>query len=160
MSGPSKLLPRTNFLCKIWFYILISWKFINSIYIYYIQFNRIVIHLKMGVSLMHPYVQEVRDFFDFLLFSSVRFHMCPQIACLLKMHSRIGYMCLAFLHCAFSNVLSNCLPENRHSHIGYICLAFLHCVFSNELSNYLPWRMHSRIDCICVTLWICFHPLC
>ena len=32
------------------------------------------------------------------------------------------------LHCAFSNVSSNCLHEKRQSHICY-CLTFLHCPF-------------------------------
>ena len=31
---------------------------------------------------------------------------------------------LTFLHCAFSNVSSNCLPKKRHSHIGCTCLIF------------------------------------
>ena len=31
---------------------------------------------------------------------------------------------MTFLHCAFSNVSSNCLHENRHSHIDCICLIF------------------------------------
>ena len=39
------------------------------------------------------------------------------------------------LHCVFSNVASNHLPEKRHSHIGCICLTFLHCVFSNVPSK-------------------------
>ena len=30
-------------------------------------------------------------------------------------------------------------------------MAFLHCVFSNELSNYLRWRMHNCTDCMCLT---------
>ena len=45
-----------------------------------------------------------------------------------SMQSHIGRNCLTFLHCAFLNVSSNCLPEKRHSHTDYICLAFLHCV--------------------------------
>ena len=34
-----------------------------------------------------------------------------------KRQSRIGCICLAFLHCAFSNVSSNCLPKKRQSRI-------------------------------------------
>ena len=60
-----------------------------------------------------------------------------------------------FLHCAFSNVCSNGLPEKRHSHIDCICLAFLHYVFSNASSNYLHLRMQSRIGCICLAFLHC-----
>ena len=63
----------------------------------------------------------------------------------------IGFICLTFLHCAFSNVSSNRLPKKRHSHIGCIYLTFLHCAFSNVVSNRLPEKMHSRIGCICLT---------
>ena len=41
-------------------------------------------------------------------------------------------------HLVFSNVSSNWLLEKRHSRIGYICLTFLHCVYLNVLSNCLP----------------------
>ena len=67
----------------------------------------------------------------------------------------IGYICLTFLHCAFSNVSSNGLPEKRHSGTDYICLAFLHCVFSNVFSNCLPKKRHSHIGCICSTFLRC-----
>ena len=40
------------------------------------------------------------------------------------MHSHIGHIYLTFLHCAFSNVSSNCLPEMMQNHIGCICLTF------------------------------------
>ena len=66
------------------------------------------------------------------------------------MQSHIDSICLTFLHCVFSNVGSNCLPEKRHSHIGYICLTFLHCVFSNVPTNGLLEKMHSHIGCICL----------
>ena len=42
------------------------------------------------------------------------------------------YICLAFLHCVFSSVSSNCLPERMQSHIGCICLAFPHCMFAKR----------------------------
>ena len=67
----------------------------------------------------------------------------------------IGFICLTFLHCAFSNVSSNRLPKKRHSHIGCICLSFLHCAFSNVSSNRLPNKRHSHIDCICLTFLRC-----
>ena len=50
-----------------------------------------------------------------------------------------------FLHCAFLNVSSNCLPERMKSHIGCICLTFLHCVFSNVSSKELCDKRRSRI---------------
>ena len=103
------------------------------------------------------------------LFSIVGSQMSPQIACLrgcivalvaffyfphwvlkclLELHSRIGCICLTFLHCGFSNVSSNCLHQRMHSDTGCICLTFLHCVFSNVSSNRLHKRIHSRIGCI------------
>ena len=48
-----------------------------------------------------------------------------------SVYSHISCICLVFLHCAFSNVSSNCLPQKRHSRIGCICLTFLQCAFSN-----------------------------
>ena len=62
---------------------------------------------------------------------------------------------LIFLHCAFSNVSSNRLPEKMHSHIGCICLTFLHCVFSNVFSKLLHRRMQSHIGCIYLTFLHC-----
>ena len=66
-----------------------------------------------------------------------------------KMHNYIGCICLTSPQCAFSNVSSNCIPLRMHSHIGCICLAFLHCVFSNVFSNDLPEKRHIRTGCIC-----------
>ena len=108
------------------------------------------------------------------LFPTIRFQMRPKIACL-RMQSHIGFICLPFLHCAFLNVSSNCLPgrmqshigciclvfiqcalsngplQRMHSPIGCICLTFLHCAFSNVSSSRLPEWMHHHTDCICVT---------
>ena len=70
-------------------------------------------------------------------------------------HSHTGCICLTFLHCAFSNVSSNHLLEKRHNHIGCICLTFLHCEFSNVSSNGLPVGMQSHIGCIYLTWWHC-----
>ena len=114
-------------------------------------------------------------------------HLCV-IKCLLKglpekMHSDINCICLAFLHCRFSNDSSNCLHQQMnshigciyltflrcaflnvsskrlhkwlHSHIGRICLTFLHCAFSNVSSNCLPEKMQSHIDCICLIFLCC-----
>ena len=71
------------------------------------------------------------------------------------MQSRIGCICLAFPHCVFSNMSSNCLPERIHSHTGCICLAFLHCVFSNESSKRLPFSMHNHTGCIYLSFLHC-----
>ena len=64
------------------------------------------------------------------------------------MHNHTGCICLIFLHCAFSNVSSNGLPERMHSHIGCISLTFLHCVFLNVSSMYVDQRRHNRIGSI------------
>ena len=72
-----------------------------------------------------------------------------------KRHSHIGCICLAFLHCAFSNVYSNCFSEKRQSHICCICLVSLHCGFSDVSSNVLPVKRHSHIGCICWTFLHC-----
>ena len=71
---------------------------------------------------------------------------CLQEACAISL---VAFF--TFLHCVFSNVSSNRLPEKRRSHIGYICLTFLHCAFSNVSSNGLHEKRHSRIGCICLT---------
>ena len=52
-----------------------------------------------------------------------------------RRQSHIGCICLAFLHCAFSNVFSKRLHKKMQSHIGCICLNFLHFAFSNMSSN-------------------------
>ena len=67
------------------------------------------------------------------------------------MHSRIGCICLIFLHYVFSNVSTNCLGQRMQSHAGCTCLAFLHCVFSNVSSNCLNERMQNHIGYICLT---------
>ena len=91
------------------------------------------------------------------------------------MHIHIGCICLAFLHCGFSYVSSNGLPERMQnhtgcmdwivfsygpsknlgqctqSHIGCICSIFLLCVFSNVSSRHLHKRMHNHTGCICWT---------
>ena len=58
-----------------------------------------------------------------LTFLHSAFQMCPQTTCL-----RGGIVTLiaffTFLHCAFSNVSSNCLPLRMQSHIGCICFVF------------------------------------
>ena len=43
----------------------------------------------------------------------------------------LGCICLIFLHCAFSNVFSNCLNQRMHNHTGCICATFLRCVISD-----------------------------
>ena len=68
------------------------------------------------------------------------------------MKSHIGCICLTFLHCGFSYVSSNGMPEQMHNHTGCICLSFPHCAFSNVPSNGLCERTHSCTDCICSIL--------
>ena len=64
------------------------------------------------------------------------------------MHSHIGCTYLTFLHCAFSNVSSNCLNERMQKYTGCICLIFLHCAFSNVSSGHLPDMLHTCTGCI------------
>ena len=71
--------------------------------------------------------------------------------------SRIGCICLTFLHCAFSNVHSKHLHKMMHSRTGCICLTFLRCAFSNVSSNYLPEKRHSHTDYICFAF---LHAVC
>ena len=73
------------------------------------------------------------------------------------MHSCIGCICLAFLHCAFLNVSSNGLPERMQSHTGCICLSFHDCAFSNiSLKNLTPSkRIHT--GSIFFLTPVCFH---
>ena len=76
---------------------------------------------------------------------NVIYNQLPQ-----KRHSYIGFICLTFFRCEFSNVSSNCLPEKRHSCICCICLTFLHCVLSNVSSKSLDLKRQSHIiGCIC-----------
>ena len=72
-----------------------------------------------------------------------------------RMQSRIGCICLAFLHCEFSNVESRSLDQSRQSHIDCNSLTFFHCAFSNVSSNRLLQKRHSRISCICLTFLHC-----
>ena len=60
-------------------------------------------------------------------------------------HSHTGCICLTFLHCGFSGVSSNGLPERMHSHIGCICLTYLHCVISCVYLDRLSDGMHCIV---------------
>ena len=40
------------------------------------------------------------------------------------------------------------IAKVNQNHIGWICLTFPHCIFTNVFSNLLLERMHSSIDCI------------
>ena len=89
----------------------------------------------------------------------------------------IACISLAFLHCEFSNVSSNCLPQRMQSPIDCICMTFLHkivfCVFSalgseqvslhwlhlfyfsplcfSNVFSGLSEMMQSHIGCMCWT---------
>ena len=72
------------------------------------------------------------------------------------MHNPTGcIICLAFLHCGFSNGL----PERMHSHIGCICLVFLHCESLNVSSVHLYQRIHFHSGCTCLNFLHCFFLL-
>ena len=101
-------------------------------------------------EMMHSHIA-----FICFTYSTVRFQVFPQIDYPERDSSiRAGivtFVCIyfTFLHCAFSKVSSNRLPESMQSHIGCICLSFLHCAFSNVSLNLLLQMMHSYICCIC-----------
>ena len=78
------------------------------------------------------------------LFTTARFQKSCIQGC-----SHIGYNCLTFLNCAFSDVSSNDVHKRIHSRIGCICLTFHHYGFSNVYSNCLHARMQSHINCSC-----------
>ena len=96
----------------------------------------VFIRLGMYNFLCDYFIANVFFAFHRLIVSSKRLHKI--------MHSLI---CLTFLHCVFSNVSSNCLPERMHIHIGCICMIFLHCVSSNVSSIGLYEQMHSHTGC-------------
>ena len=60
-----------------------------------------------------------------------------------------------YIHCAFSNMSSNCLPENRHIHIWMHSFGFFQRVFLNGCSQHLHKKMRCRNDCICFTFLHC-----
>ena len=73
------------------------------------------------------------------------------------MHSRIGCICLAFLHCGFSNVSSNGLPERMQNHTGSICSILCHFLsfswrfpqfvcLSRDFQEFLPFPF-SALNC-------------
>ena len=96
----------------------------------------------------------------FLLLKNFEIHILSINICIKEMHKQgyivtlVAFACYC-LHCVFSDVSSNCLPERMQSHIGCIYLTCLHCVFSNVSSNRLPHRMQSHIDCICLAFLHC-----
>ena len=84
--------------------------------------------------------------------------------CIFKVFARslcnfIGFF-VTFLHCVFSNVSANRLPQKRHSRIGCICLAFDHCVFSSVFLKHLAQSRHSHIGCIYLTFLHCGFVKC
>ena len=107
----------------------------------------------------------------------VRSQMFPQIVCPNRciVALVVGYTCVAFLQCEFSNVRSHHLPWQKKTYIGYIwkifswmsfqmicmheqtqsdtgciCKVFHQNGFSSVSSSCLPQEMHSLIVCICI----------
>ena len=81
------------------------------------------------------------------LFSTVRFQMSLQIACLRgckvtffssSENRHIGCICLAFLHCAFSNVSSNCLP--KRSLVALVSFNWLFTIVSFQMCPQIACR--------------------
>ena len=71
------------------------------------------------------------------------------------MQSCIDCNYLTSPHGGFSNVSSNCLPENRHSHIGCICLTFSTVRFQMRFQN-----VCTRSYIITLVVFICISPVC
>ena len=67
------------------------------------------------------------------LFSTVRFQMTSQKACLWYKVTSIAFN-LTSPQCAFGNAFSNCLSQRMLRCNGCMVLAFLHCEFSNVAS--------------------------
>ena len=88
-------------------------------------------------------------------FSTVRFYMCPQNVCLSRgIVGRIGCICLTSLHCVFSNVSSNGLHEKMHSHIGCICLIYQRFqLFSSGILH--PLKVKSLFPICLITTLFC-----
>ena len=75
------------------------------------------------------------------------------------MHSHIGCTCLTVLHCAFSNVSSNCLHEKKHSHIGCcICVTWWHCYsFSPGFSHLHPQNQSKMFVPLSMCVVLCLN---
>ena len=71
------------------------------------------------------------------------------------MYSHTGCICLSFLHCVFSHVSSDPLPDRMHNHIGCNCLSFLRCVLSNVSSKRWHKKTQNHIGCICLIFLHC-----
>ena len=71
-----------------------------------------------------------------------------------RMQSHIHCICFTFPHCVFANVFLQNLNKRKQNHIGWICLNFPYCALANVFANCLPERMHNHIGCIC---FVCLH---
>ena len=69
-----------------------------------------------------------------------------------RMHSNTDYIRLILLHCVFSNVSSNCLPQRMQNYTGGICRTFLHYGLSYVSSKNLD---QSHTGCIFLTFLHC-----
>ena len=69
-----------------------------------------------------------------------------------RMHSNTDYIRLILLHCVFSNVSSNCLPQRMQNYTGGICWTFLHYGLSYVSSKNLD---QSHTGCICFVFLHC-----
>ena len=72
---------------------------------------------------------------------SVRYQMPPQVACL-REYIATTTASLVFLHCAFSNVSSYCLPEMMQSHTACMYLCIFKCALKSALKGALWHWVH------------------
>ena len=91
------------------------------------------------------------------LFSTMGFQMCPQIVC--PRRCKVGCICFAFLHYAFSNVSSNYLHVRMQNRTGSICSIFLPCGFSNDFGHFLSRKRQSHTGCTYLTFLHCLFLL-
>ena len=61
----------------------------------------------------------------------------------LRLHSCSSCIWKVFLLCEFSSVSSKCQTQSMQTDIGYICMAFLPCAFLNASLNYTSLRLRS-----------------
>ena len=91
------------------------------------------------------------------LVSTVHYQMCLQMVC--PRGCKITQVCLTFLHCAFSNVSSNCLQQKRHIHIGCIFLKYWHhLLFSSGFFLLHPLNQGHKFQFVPLSLCVVFCP--
>ena len=87
--------------------------------------------------------------FDFL--PTLNVQMYPQITCMSWCIVTSFTLISFFLCCVFSDVSSNCLPQQMHSRIGCTCLTFPQYESSDDSSNWMLLLLQNYTECTCLT---------